>query len=116
MTRRNSGGFTLVEVIVAIVILTVGVLALLGSSKVSVASLQRATLELRVAGLIEGEVERLRTLPIDSLRDGAATRLAGDVNWLVTDSLSYLRVEVEVVTRPEVGVSLTDTVYVYRPR
>ena len=116
MMSRNSGGFTLVEVIVSIVILTVGVLALVGSSKVSAASLQRATLELRVAELIEEEVERLRTLPIGSLADGSATRPAGTTRWLVTDSVSYLRVELEVVTRPEVGISLTDTVYVYRPR
>lgn len=114
--RRPANGFTLIEVIVAIMVLTIGVLALVGSSRVAAASLQRATLELRVAELIQEDVERLRTLPFDSLVDGQATRLAGDSRWLVTDSGSYLRIELSVTTRPEAGLSLADTVFLYRAR
>ena len=36
--------------------------------------------------------------------------------WTVLDSVTYLRAEVVVQTRPEAGLSLVDTVYVYRPR
>jgi len=114
--RRDARGFTLVEVIVAIVILTVGVLALVGSSRVAAASVRRATLELRAAELIQEDVERLRTLPLDSLRDGQATRRAGDTRWVVTDSVSYLRIELAITTRPEAGMALSDTVFLYRPR
>jgi len=114
--RRAPSGFTLIEVIVSIVVLTVGVLGLVGSSRVAAASVRRATLELRVAELIQADVERLRTLPLDSLRDGQATRRAGDASWIVTDSISYIRIELAVTTRPEAGLTLSDTVFVYRPR
>ena len=114
--RQSSSGFTLVEVLVSVFVLTVGILALVSTSRVAAVSLRRATLELRAAELIQEDVERLRTLPFDSLRDGQATRGAGDTRWTVTDSVSYLRVELEVTTRPEAGVALTDTVFVYRSR
>jgi prepilin-type N-terminal cleavage/methylation domain-containing protein len=116
MTGRRTAGFTLIEVLVAIVILVVGALALVGSGRVATASVQRATLELRVAQLIQEEVERLRTLPLVSLTDGSATYAAGSTQWVVTDSISYLRVELSVQARPEAGVTLGDTVFVYRPR
>ena len=91
-------------------------MALLGSSRVSTASARRATLELRVAHLIQEEVERLRVPPVDSLRDGSATRHAGDTRWIVTDSTSYVRVELVVDARPVGGATLGDTLYLYRPR
>jgi prepilin-type N-terminal cleavage/methylation domain-containing protein len=112
----SRAGFTLLEVIVAVVILSMGVLALVGAGRIASVSVRRATLELRAAELIEEDVERLRTVAIDSLRDGSAVRPAGDVVWTVTDSGSYLRAELVVNTRPEAGLALSDTVYVYRPR
>lgn len=116
MTTGRSGGFTLIEVLVAIVILSVGVLALVGSGRVSAASLRTAGLELRAAQLIQEEVERLRTVPLGDLSDGSAARTPGDAVWTVADSGAYLRVQLVVRARPEGGRSLSDTVYVYRPR
>jgi prepilin-type N-terminal cleavage/methylation domain-containing protein len=116
MRRARRGGFTLLEVIVAVVLLSMGVLALVGAGRVASASVKRATAELRAAQLIQNEVERLRTLPVDSLADGSAVRSAGTVSWTVLDSVTYLRAELVVSTRPEAGLSLSDTVYVYRPR
>lgn len=116
MSGVRRAGFTLVEVIVAIVVLSMGVLALVGAGRVAAVSVRRATLELRAAELIEEGVERLRTMPIDSLRNGTATRIAGNVLWTVVDSGTYLRAELVVNTLPEGGRTLSDTVYVYRPR
>jgi prepilin-type N-terminal cleavage/methylation domain-containing protein len=116
VTRHRAGGFTLVEVVVAIFILSLGALALVGTGRVASASLRQATLELRVAQLLQEEAERLRTLPVDSLRDGVASRVAGDALWIVRDSGAYVRVELVVAARPEAGRTLADTVYVYRPR
>lgn len=116
MRRVRSGGFTLVEVLVAIVILSVGAMAWVGTSRVASASMRAATLELRAAELIQEEVERLRTTPLDSLRAGSVTRPAGDAFWTVEDSVSYLRVRLVVRTRPEGGRTRSDTVWVYRPR
>ncbi len=116
MTRARAGGFTLIEVLVAIVILSVGAMAWVGTSRVASASMRAATLELRAAQLVQEEVERLRTAPLDSVRTGSATRQAGDVAWTVEDSVAYLRVQLVVRTRPERGRVLSDTVWVYRAR
>lgn len=112
----RRGGFTLVEVLVAIVILSLGAMAWVGTSRVAAASMRAAALELRAAQLIQEEVERLRTLPLDSVRSGSAARPAGDALWTVADSGSYLRVELVVRARPEGARSLADTVWVYRAR
>jgi len=114
--RRSQTGFTLVEVLVAIVILSMGALALVGTSRVASASVRQAVLELRAAQLIQEQAERLRTLPLASIGPGSVTRPAGDALWTVADSGSYVRVQLVVRTRPEAGRSLVDTVYVYRPR
>ncbi|GMV06481.1 MAG: hypothetical protein AMXMBFR53_27570 [Gemmatimonadota bacterium] len=113
---RARGGFTLVEVVVAVVVLSVGALALLGSSRVSATSLRRAVLETRVTRLLETEVERLRSAPLGTLANGTTTYPEGSTAWTVTDSVTYLRVELVVRARPERGASLVDTVWVYRPR
>lgn len=116
MRVRREGGFTLVEVLVAIVILSVGAFALVGTSRVASASVRRAVLELRTAQLIQEHVERLRTLPVDSVRNGSVSGPAGDALWTVVDSVTYLRVELVVRARPEGGRTLSDTLYVYRAR
>lgn len=116
MMRPGARGFTLIEVVVAILILSVGVLAWVGTGRVVSASVRQAELELRVARLVQEEARRLGTLPIDSLRDGASTSGPGDAFWIVQDSGAYLRVELVVEARPEGGRALRDTVFVYRPR
>ncbi len=116
MTRTAARGFTLIEVAVAIVLLGIVAVSLVGSSRITAASVRRASLELDAAQLIHDEFERLRTEPIASLVDGAATHDVGISSWLVTDSGSYLRVELVVRTNPIGGSTLTDTLYVYRPK
>lgn len=111
---EGRAGFTLVELVVAVSLLFVVALSLVGTTRIVTASLQRATLELRAAQLIQGEVNRLRTLPVASLADGTAVHPGGTSAWVVTDSGAYLRVELEVTTTPLAGTSLVDTLYVYR--
>jgi prepilin-type N-terminal cleavage/methylation domain-containing protein len=113
---RRDAGFTLIEIVIAAVILVVGILALVGSNRVAAMSARRASLELRTAQLVQEQTERLRTLPIDSLRNGSGTYPAGTASWIVTDSVSYVRVQLAVLSRPEAGSTMGDTVFIYRPR
>ena len=114
--KRGTAGFTLIEIVIAAVVMVMGVLALLGSNRVSARSAGRASLELRVAQLVQEQMERLRTLPIDSLRNGSGTYPAGTATWTVVDSTSFVRVQLAVRSRPEAGVAVGDTVFIYRPR
>lgn len=116
MTAHRRAGFTMIEILVAMVILLIVAISLVGSSRVTAASVRRATAELQAAQLIHDEVERLRTLPLDSLVDGFSSRPGGGATWMVTDSGSYLRVELAVATWPVGGITVHDTLYVYRPR
>lgn len=110
----SRAGFTLVELMVAVVLLFAMAIALVGTTRIVSRSLRQATLELRAAQLIHDEVHRLRTLPSASLQDGTATHPGGSSAWTVADSGAYLRVELEVTTAPLAGTSLVDTLYVYR--
>jgi prepilin-type N-terminal cleavage/methylation domain-containing protein len=116
MTRERREGFTLIEVLVAIVILLIGVLSLIGSSRIAAASVRRSTVELRAVQLLHDEVERLSTIPLDSLVDGTSTRPGGTSSWVVVDSVTFLRVELAITTAPLAGTSLQDTVFLYRSR
>lgn len=60
--RNNSAGFTLVEVLVAIVMLGVGVVALAGSSAAVTRMVGRGKMETRAAQAALRKVEELRLL------------------------------------------------------
>ena len=61
MTRSESG-FTLVEVLVAIVILSVGVIALAGSTAMVTRMIGRGKVDTRVAQVASRRIEALRLL------------------------------------------------------
>ena len=58
--KQSSSGFTLVEVLVAVVILTVGILALAGTSGMSTRMIGRGKVETRAALVASGRMEALR--------------------------------------------------------
>ncbi len=86
--RNTSGatwraGFTLVELMVALMVFVVGVLAVTGSSTVvmtMVGGSQRRTIAAAVA---ESRFERLRAVPCAAHADGAATTRGVRETWQV---------------------------------
>lgn len=58
--NRSDSGFTLVEVLVAIVVLSVGVMALAGSTAMVTRMIGRGKVETRVAQAASGRIEALR--------------------------------------------------------
>lgn len=84
MRAAQAGGFTIVEIVVALILLTVGVLGLAGTTiwVVRQTTLGEVTTERTVA--LQSVIERLRALPYDSVADGSTTEGQFDVAWTVT--------------------------------
>lgn len=83
-----EAGFSLIELMVALVILTVGVLGLAAVTAFTVQNVTAAELDTARGQALQTVVERLRALPYDSLRSGDA--VVGDykVTWSVTDNVN----------------------------
>jgi prepilin-type N-terminal cleavage/methylation domain-containing protein len=58
--KRSSAGFTLVEVLVAVVVLGIGIVALVGSSAMVTRMIGRGKVETRVAQVASRRLETLR--------------------------------------------------------
>ena len=114
--RSARSGFTLIEIIVALVFLSVVAIALGGATQQATRILRRSHTELQAARFLDAEVERLRILDYDSLADGARTRGRGIATWTVTDSLRFRQVLVETrYGSPATGL-LVDSVTLFRTR
>jgi prepilin-type N-terminal cleavage/methylation domain-containing protein len=58
--KRSDSGFTLVEVLVAIVVMTIGLIALVGTSAMVTRMIARGKVETRVAQAASHRIETLR--------------------------------------------------------
>ncbi len=115
---RGAGpsGFTLVEVVVALIFLTVVALSLTSTTQFAARLMGRSELELQAAHFLEREAERLRATEIDSLVDGSRSAGLGEASWEIVDSTTF--VQISLTTRYGTGVSgfLGDTVTILRLR
>lgn len=82
--RASRSGFTIVEVLVAILILSVGMLALVGSAAVVVRQTGTAARQTQAAAYAQSRFERLRASPCASLTGGADTVRGIVTAWAVT--------------------------------
>ena len=78
-------GFTLIELVVTIVVLSVGLLALAGNSTVIARQMSGARVMTEAATIAQMRFERLRSVPCTTLAAGTST--AGQVSevWTVTN-------------------------------
>jgi prepilin-type N-terminal cleavage/methylation domain-containing protein len=60
VSRRAEQGFTLIEVMLAVIVLSVGVMALVGSSALATRMIGRSNVSSRVSQVESGRVELLR--------------------------------------------------------
>jgi len=107
-SRRKSGpnqhplgrqGFTIIEVVVAIVILAVGLLGVAGTTLLVVRQTTLAELSQDRSAALQTTIERLKTLPFDSLTTGSDTVGGFNVDWTVTARNRWKGIEV-VTTGP----------------
>jgi len=92
-------GFTIIEVVVAIVILAVGLLGVAGTTLLVVRQTTLAELAQDRSAALQTTIERLKALPFDSLSTGSDTVGGFNVDWTVTTRNRWKGVEV-VTTGP----------------
>jgi type II secretion system protein I len=81
---RSQQGFTLVELLVAVVILSVGLLALVGSSAVMMTNLGDSQSKTLAASVAESRFERIRATACASRTSGSAVSRGISETWTRT--------------------------------
>jgi len=79
--NRRRGGFTIIEVIVAMIILTVGVLGLAGTTAYFVRQVTLSDLMTERSTAFQTILDRLQSLPYDSVTSGADSVGIYAVTW-----------------------------------
>jgi len=81
---NRSAGFSMVEVIIAMVILTIGVLGLAGTTAHIVRQITLADLMTERSVAFQTTIDRLQSLPYDSVVDGGDSVGIFAIRWAVT--------------------------------
>ena len=93
-TTRDRAGFTIVEVIVAVLVLSIGVLALAGTAAVVTKQMAAGTRQTRASTIAQARFDSLASVQCSALASGGATTTGtysgpngGQVTetWTVTD-------------------------------
>ena len=85
--RPDRRGFTIVELVVAVMFLTFGLLALAGTSAVLARQMNGGSLHALAAGAAQARFERMRSLPCSQIANGTATARGVTEVWVRIDSL-----------------------------
>jgi len=106
--RSSASGFTLVEVLVSIVVLTIGIVALAGSSGMVTRMIGRGKVETRVAQAASSRLETLRLAAYSTLprctapaftNGGPITTNGLTQSWIVPAAGKVRAVQVNVAYR-----------------
>lgn len=108
---RNRRGFTFVEVVVAMLVLTAGVLALAGSTARLSRILNRGSLSTTGAGYAQARLEQLRATGCGLLASGTETPAPSyQLVWTVTAPSGSRTRQIELVSTYPGGTTMrTDT-------
>ncbi len=116
--RPDRTGFTIVEVIIAMVILTVGVLGLAGTTAYIVRQVTLADLMTERAAAFQTTIDRIQSLPYDNVTSGSDSVGVFWVTWSATASGAQNKL-VTILTRgpgldpasafPALGPTVVDT-------
>jgi Tfp pilus assembly protein PilV len=109
----REGGFTIVEIVVAIMILTFGVLGLAGTTALMVRQVTLAQMATERAAALQSVLEQLRSTDWESVADGSTTVGHVDVTWWIDGDFTQSRVMKVVTVGP--GVSTASGIPVLRP-
>lgn len=97
---REKAGFTVVEVIIAMVILTIGVLGLAGTTAFIVRQTTLSDLMTERTAAFQTVIDRIQSLPYDSVVAGVDTVGIYEATWTVVDNGSQNKTVTIVTTGP----------------
>lgn len=114
---ESRAGFTLVEVMVAIIVLTIGVLGLAGTTMYLVRQTTLSELTTERSAALQSVIEELRATPYDEVSSGSDKVGAFEVKWTVTQGQRTKLVSIVTVGPgltsasgvPALGASVIDT-------
>ena len=81
---HSRAGATVVELLIALIIVTVGLLALAGAAAIVTRETAAGRRELALAWAARARLERLTSGPCDALADGSATAAGISERWTVS--------------------------------
>ena len=96
---KNERGFTIVEVLVAVMILTVGLLGLVTTAALVTRMIGQGQRQTEAAALAADRFEQLRSVPCAALADGSSTQGGFTVAWRVAGAADSRDIDV-IVTSP----------------
>jgi prepilin-type N-terminal cleavage/methylation domain-containing protein len=104
MGRMPMGrdGLSLIEVVVAMLVLTVGLLGLAAGTGWVIGSVERARIETARSAALQTAIEQIRATPFDALVDGEAEDGPYRLTWRELEADTRTRVMEVVVTGPGV--------------
>jgi type II secretory pathway pseudopilin PulG len=112
----NVKGVSMVELLVAVTIIAVVILSLAAASLYSSRASTQSRIQLQATEFQQSEIERLLSLPYDSVITGQRSLNDGSSRWVVVDSFDFKQILVTTRYAPAQGISVVDTAVAYRLR
>jgi Tfp pilus assembly protein PilV len=120
LAEGRTAGFSIVELVIAVIILAVGVLGLAGTTALVVRQVTLADVNTERSAALQTVIERIRATNTNTITPGSQTIGSYAVSWTITDSTNLSRT-VRVITTgpglrkdsaavvPMLGASVADT-------
>ena len=105
--RRPRHGFTLIEVIIAIIVMSVGIMGLAGTAGYVATQMGGGNAQTIAAAMTTKVSDSLSARRCSALVDGSQTRRGVTVSWAVTDSSRTKWVTSQVQYKPKRGATKT---------
>jgi prepilin-type N-terminal cleavage/methylation domain-containing protein len=108
-TRTREAGFSMIEVIVAMMILTIGVLGLAGTTAYIVRQVTLGDLMTERSAAFQTIIDRLQSLPYDSVTAGSTNVGVFAISWTSTNSGPQNKIVQMITVGPGLGGALVPT-------
>lgn len=102
----GEGGFSMIEVIVAMLILTIGVLGLAGTTAYIVRQVTLGDLMTERSAAFQTIIDRLQSLPYDQVTNGTDTIGVFTITWTSTNSGPQNKIVRMITVGPGLGGAL----------